>query len=226
MWIHLLGFNLCNQARGSTVEDQCNKPWRPLPSGRISMADAIILKYFVVASSMIISYGYSMQVFYSSVSLWFCTAVYHEGYGEKHYISKCILNGLGYSCFALGEMLVAGRTFILHQCLLLTTVSIFQSLRPITSGPCPIPFHRPHMLHHYHHHSSSRLPGLRGRQENGPPNIKCHLSEFFADYDIPNFHTMVALRVLCLGNQPFCNHRIHRICYHHQSAILSSKIPI
>jgi len=115
MWIHLLGFNLSNQARGSITEDQCNKPWRPLPSGRITMANAITLKYFVLALCMIISYGYGLPVFYSSVFLWVCSAVYHEGYGDQHYISKGILNGLGYSCFAMGELLVAGN-FHIHDC--------------------------------------------------------------------------------------------------------------
>jgi len=75
------------------------------------MDNAITLKYFVLALCMIISYGYGLPVFYSSVFLWFCSAVYHEGYGDQHYISKGILNGLGYSCFAMGEMLIAGEIF-------------------------------------------------------------------------------------------------------------------
>lgn len=38
-WINLLPFSIDNQRRPKAIEeDRINKPWRPMPSGRVSMA--------------------------------------------------------------------------------------------------------------------------------------------------------------------------------------------
>ncbi|OAX32196.1 hypothetical protein K503DRAFT_702409 [Rhizopogon vinicolor AM-OR11-026] len=42
-WFHLLQSNVSNQAY-SANEDVVNKPWRPLPSGRISVEDCRALR--------------------------------------------------------------------------------------------------------------------------------------------------------------------------------------
>lgn len=44
IWIHLLVENLANQRQPQSIaEDAINKPWRPLPSGRLSQAEALRL---------------------------------------------------------------------------------------------------------------------------------------------------------------------------------------
>lgn len=41
LWLNLLVFSLANQRReDSIIEDSVNKPWRPIPSGRITPAEA------------------------------------------------------------------------------------------------------------------------------------------------------------------------------------------
>lgn len=41
VWTNLLPFSMNNQSQQcSIVEDRINKPWRPIPSGRISMREA------------------------------------------------------------------------------------------------------------------------------------------------------------------------------------------
>ncbi|KAI6121107.1 hypothetical protein F5141DRAFT_1087746 [Pisolithus sp. B1] len=47
VWIHMLQFNLSNQAH-SAHEDAINKPWRPLPSGRITVDE--ISRFSLVAA--------------------------------------------------------------------------------------------------------------------------------------------------------------------------------
>ncbi len=222
MWLHLLGFNLCNQARGSTTEDLCNKPWRPLPSGRITMANAMTLKVFVIASCMIISYSYSLPVFYASVFLWFFTTVYHEGCGEHHYITRNLLNGLGYGCFALGETLIAGKCHLFDTAPIPDITTTF-SVRQIASGLHSIFVRLPVVLHYCHHHPDSRLPRRRRGLENGTPH-PCHrLSKIFALHTIGDAHPLVTLPFLYLGKQLSRYHRLSPTRHYCWPPILPSK---
>jgi len=220
MWLHLLGFNLCNQARGSITEDLCNKPWRPLPSGRITMANAMTLKVFVIASCMIISYSYSLPVFYASVFLWFFTAVYHEGCGEHHYITRNLLNALGYSCFALGETLIAGKCHLFD--IAPTLIAIF-SIRQIASGLHSIFVRLPVVLHYSQHHPGSRLPRRCRGLENGTPHTRHRPSQNFALHTIDDAHPLVPLPLLYLGNQFRSYHRLSHVWHYHWPPILPSE---
>ncbi|KAG1738120.1 uncharacterized protein EDB91DRAFT_1237797 [Suillus paluster] len=47
LWFHLFQFNVSNQSHG-VHEDAVNKPWRPLPSGRISIKDAPSVMFTVL----------------------------------------------------------------------------------------------------------------------------------------------------------------------------------
>ena len=107
VWLHVLQFNLSNQIR-DPEEDKCNKPWRPLPSGRITLANAYILKYITIATCLLLSYSYSTCVLVSSALLTLVIPMYHEMHGDQHWLSKNLMNSIGYSCFATGSTLVAG----------------------------------------------------------------------------------------------------------------------
>ncbi|KAG0696315.1 hypothetical protein DFH29DRAFT_951749 [Suillus ampliporus] len=50
LWFHLFQFNVSNQSY-SAHEDVVNKPWRPLPSGRISVKDSRVLRWGLVFSA-------------------------------------------------------------------------------------------------------------------------------------------------------------------------------
>ena len=107
LWLHVLQINLSNQLH-NPEEDIRNKPWRPLPSGRITPANVVILKYMTTATCLLVSYSYSPCVLVSSAFLSLFSYLYHEKCGNHHWLSKNLLNSLGYSCFATGTTLVAG----------------------------------------------------------------------------------------------------------------------
>ncbi|KAF8959405.1 UbiA prenyltransferase family-domain-containing protein [Flammula alnicola] len=107
IWLHLLEFNLSNQIRDPD-EDLRNKPWRPLPSGRISLANARVLKYVVTALCLVVSFSYNLHVFYASASFACLIPMYHELHGDQHWLTKNLMNAVGYSCFATGSTLIAG----------------------------------------------------------------------------------------------------------------------
>ncbi|PHH77530.1 hypothetical protein CDD80_507 [Ophiocordyceps camponoti-rufipedis] len=59
IWIHLISFNVNNQRSPESVrEDALNKPWRPLPSGRVSLPTAYLLSIVMPPVTMV----YSLRV--------------------------------------------------------------------------------------------------------------------------------------------------------------------
>ena len=112
VWLHVLQFNLSNQVR-DPEEDRRNKPWRPLPSGRITLANALVLKYMTTATCLLLSYSYSPCVLMSSAFLSLLIPLYHEMHGDQHWLSKNLMNAIGYACFATGSTLVAGIKFFI-----------------------------------------------------------------------------------------------------------------
>jgi hypothetical protein len=53
-WCNLLVFNIANQRLpDSVIEDQINKPWRPMPSGRLSSDEARQLLLSVLVLSLV-----------------------------------------------------------------------------------------------------------------------------------------------------------------------------
>ena len=118
IYLHLLEFNLANQVR-DPEEDKRNKPWRPLPSGRISLENAIILKRVSTVACLLLSLHYSAQVFYASLLFAILIPMYHELHGDQHWFTKNLMNAVGYGCFSIGSTLIACEpniTFIFLLC--------------------------------------------------------------------------------------------------------------
>ncbi|KDR74291.1 hypothetical protein GALMADRAFT_250079 [Galerina marginata CBS 339.88] len=106
IWLHLLHFNLANQVR-DPEEDMRNKPWRPLPSGRITLANARRLRYLAPLICMLNSLCYSRTIFFASAFFAALVPMYHELHGDSHWLSKNLMNAVGYTCFAMGSTLIA-----------------------------------------------------------------------------------------------------------------------
>ncbi|KAJ3513367.1 hypothetical protein NLJ89_g2987 [Agrocybe chaxingu] len=106
IYLHVFHFNLCNQVR-DPMEDKRNKPWRPLPSGRITLTNAIRLKRIAITACLLLSLCYSPIVFYSSAFFAALVPMYHELHGDQHWLSKNLMNAVGYACFAIGSTLIA-----------------------------------------------------------------------------------------------------------------------
>ena len=106
VWLHLLFFNLSNQQTpDAAAEDSQNKPWRPLPAGRIKPVEAETLASRILpilACVSIFSGG-----FWPGVALQLLTYWYNHGGGNKHWLLRGIINAGGYMSFTLGAVEVA-----------------------------------------------------------------------------------------------------------------------
>ncbi|KAI0141713.1 UbiA prenyltransferase family-domain-containing protein [Xylariaceae sp. FL1272] len=107
IWINLLPFNINNQRTCFAVaEDAVNKPWRPLPSGRISSNSARVVMAIAYLSAQVFSVGSGGLV--QSLSLVLLGTWYNNFNGaDCHPLIRNGINALGYLCFASGAMEVA-----------------------------------------------------------------------------------------------------------------------
>ena len=106
-WFHLLPLAMNNQHRQTDIEeDKKNKPWRPIPAGRLSVEET---KFFMVASYVVSILG---SIYLGGMTE--CLAlvaqgwIYNElGAANDSYLARNILNATGYMTFAAGAAKVA-----------------------------------------------------------------------------------------------------------------------
>lgn len=111
IWIHLLQFDISNQTL-DPEEDKRNKPDRPLPAGRITLKNAVILRWVLVPICFSISLAMSVECLYASVCLVALTMIYNElGAHSNHWVIRNIMNAVGLGSFGWGASLIAG-TFV------------------------------------------------------------------------------------------------------------------
>jgi 4-hydroxybenzoate polyprenyltransferase len=90
-------------------EDALNKSDRPLPSKRITLKNAIILRWVLVPFCLAISIAYSIEAFYASATLALLTALYNEFAGHAdNFVVRNMFNAGGTMCFEFGATLLAG----------------------------------------------------------------------------------------------------------------------
>ncbi|KAI0206837.1 UbiA prenyltransferase family-domain-containing protein [Astrocystis sublimbata] len=104
VWMNLLPFTIDNQRRpASIMEDKHNKPWRPMPSGRMTEAQAktVMLVFYPLAIGTSLRLGGLMQ----------SLALIAMGYGyndlnlaDWHWTSRNAINALGFCSFASGAL--------------------------------------------------------------------------------------------------------------------------
>ena len=107
IWLNLLPLDMSNQCDAkSTIEDRMNKPWRPIPAGRLTIKETRSLMFgsYIVAilGSMYLG-GFSE-----------CVALIFEGWmynaldgANKSFLTRNALNSAGYMTFAAGSAKVA-----------------------------------------------------------------------------------------------------------------------
>lgn len=106
-WINLLSFSIDNQRQpGAVDEDMINKPWRPLPSRKISSSHArrltILTKSVALAMSCLIGGTFECVLL---IALGY---LYNDKNGaDKNWVTRNFLNALGFVCFASGALDVA-----------------------------------------------------------------------------------------------------------------------
>ena len=106
-WLNLLIFDLANQRLpASIVEDSVNKPWRPIPSGRISAAATRrLLLYTIPVTFCLIAILGGMREFIGMLVL---TWLYNDLEGaDDNYLTRNAINALGFVCYSSGSTIVA-----------------------------------------------------------------------------------------------------------------------
>ncbi|KAJ7825772.1 UbiA prenyltransferase family [Mycena olivaceomarginata] len=100
-WLHLLQVDVSNQYR-SITEDEINRPWRPLPSGRISQQSSTIMRWLLVPICVATSIPFGGGVSLASLSLTALLIAHDELGFSGHWVTKNVINSLGYLSFEFG----------------------------------------------------------------------------------------------------------------------------
>ena len=107
VWINLLPFAINNQRQPEAIaEDKVNKPWRPLPSGRLTpwQAKQLMLLFYVLAVGGSLLLGGLRQCL-AGILLGFW---YNVLRGSDHsFITRNFINALGFLGFTSGALEVA-----------------------------------------------------------------------------------------------------------------------
>ncbi|KAI6045316.1 UbiA prenyltransferase family [Pisolithus marmoratus] len=118
VWIHLLQANVSNQTF-SAHEDVVNKPWRPLPSGRITVDATWRFRWFLLVVCLYLSRWYGTGVLSASAAL-SLVEIFHDDFGfSSHPVLKNLCNVGGYLTFELGAvMIISSKASVDHTSLL------------------------------------------------------------------------------------------------------------
>lgn len=133
LWLIILQFCLQNQCSdGSPEEDAINKPWRPIPSGRITLADAKALLMVTRLAAGLISW--CLGVIYPLLFWTTLSTLYNDlGGSDRSGIVRNAFCGGFFTCSFGGALLITlnGQrvseaavrwTFLVCWCILMTTI--------------------------------------------------------------------------------------------------------
>ncbi|KAL8938661.1 MAG: hypothetical protein Q9216_003781, partial [Gyalolechia sp. 2 TL-2023] len=105
LWVNLLVFNVSNQRRPKAIaEDVKNKPWRPLPSGRLQKSHATWL--FALLHPLAALISYQVGALYPCIALQVLTFIYNDLEAGDRWEMRNIINAGGFISFLAGALLV------------------------------------------------------------------------------------------------------------------------
>ncbi|KAG2073275.1 hypothetical protein BDR04DRAFT_1010891 [Suillus decipiens] len=107
LWFQLFHFNVSNQSY-SADEDVLNKPWRPVPSGRISVKDCRSLRWGLMVFCLSSSYLFCLNVAMTSGVYTMFLVMHDDFHLSSHFIFKNLCNAGGYATNELGSLLILG----------------------------------------------------------------------------------------------------------------------
>ncbi|KAI0489565.1 UbiA prenyltransferase family-domain-containing protein [Xylaria cf. heliscus] len=112
IWLHLLVEDIANQKLDSSiVEDTINKPWRPIPAGRLTVMEARNLIQVAVVAALVLSVF--LGALLPSTTLMTMIWLYNDLDGSSTGpLIRNLLNAAGLACFGWGGVcvLLAGAT--------------------------------------------------------------------------------------------------------------------
>ncbi|TFK93052.1 hypothetical protein K466DRAFT_594750 [Polyporus arcularius HHB13444] len=103
IWLHLLQFCMANQCVGQE-EDAANKPWRPIPSRRMTASAAWQLRCAMLVPCLLLSAKCNVPL--ASTALIIATLAYNELGLDVHWVPRHVCNALGYAAFNAGATYV------------------------------------------------------------------------------------------------------------------------
>jgi len=109
VWLHVLQFDVSNQTL-NPIEDEYNKRDRPLPAKRITLNNAIILRWVLVPICWLLSACYSQEIAYASLALTIITILHNELHAHRYLVGKNVVTALGITSFEVGAILLTGDT--------------------------------------------------------------------------------------------------------------------
>ncbi len=103
-WLNLLQFTVSNQSLNPT-EDARNKPYRPIPAGRLTQAQAKTLRWTLLPLCLLLSYYHDIL----PVGLFFALGVllHNELKYDSQPFTRNALNAFGYATFDYGATMIA-----------------------------------------------------------------------------------------------------------------------
>jgi 4-hydroxybenzoate polyprenyltransferase len=106
LWFNLLLFNLANQRLPLSIkEDSINKPWRPIPSGRIDATRARVLIFVMMSVVLLVSLALGAAT--PALALMALTWAYNDlGGADDSFIIRNVLNALGMSVYSSGAIII------------------------------------------------------------------------------------------------------------------------
>ena len=106
-WSNLLIFDLANQRLSDSIrEDKINKPWRPIPTGRISQRQT--RRLMLVAIPAVILSNSALSVWKETALLFSLTWIYNDlGGGDDNWLVRNIIIAFAFFLYNLGSLKVA-----------------------------------------------------------------------------------------------------------------------
>jgi 4-hydroxybenzoate polyprenyltransferase len=106
IWLQLLVLDLSNQRHvESVVEDTLNKPWRPIPSGRLTEQHARQLLLASIPVTYVLS-QYTLGGTFETVALFVLNWIYNDLDASGNWILRNVLNSVGITCIGAGARAV------------------------------------------------------------------------------------------------------------------------
>ena len=106
-WLNVSIFDLSNQRLDESIlEDRVNKPWRPIPSRRITASNTRrLLLWTIPVVVLLTSYLGGMAECVAMLGL---TWMYNDlGGADGHYMTRNAINAFGFACYSSGSTRVA-----------------------------------------------------------------------------------------------------------------------
>jgi 4-hydroxybenzoate polyprenyltransferase len=107
-WVNCLAFSVNNQKLSHAVkEDECNKPWRPLPAHRLTQKQASVLATAVYPIALLAGAIAGGGTVPALLLIVFGYAYNDLRAGDRSALFRNVLNAFGFSSFAVGALEVA-----------------------------------------------------------------------------------------------------------------------